>query len=151
MYTPKNPFPIISQNVDLTKHRDMINKNIEKSTSDFNKIFKTIDEQQVKDTFWNLAEGRKEYDPLNWYHVYAILLGRFAGMQALMEEGKISKEMYFLHREWSTYLTTRVGPHHFKIPKSFLQLLTLKKSTTIKNCGTELNLSRQLAIQNIKN
>ena len=62
MYTPKNPFPIISQNVDLTKHRDMINNNIEKITSDYNKIFKTIDDQRVKDVFWNLAEGKKEYD-----------------------------------------------------------------------------------------
>jgi len=143
MSAPSNPFPIIGKNVDLVKHREVINKNIEKITQDYNKLFKGIDEKYAKNNFWRLAKGEKDYNPYNWYDVYAVFLGRFAGFQALLEEDKRSKQIYTLHIQWFDYLSSRIKPHQLKIPNSFL--INLFRNLPVVDYETTLHILKESA------
>ena len=68
---PLSSFPLSREMVNFEAHREMINDFIEKLANAFIKNYEIVSEKRIKDSFWNLAEGKSDFNPYDWYDICA--------------------------------------------------------------------------------
>ena len=132
---PHNPFPVWKEFIDLRSYKDLIDNAIETITSDFNRKYKVILEDKVKDTFWKLATLNKSYNSSHWYDIFAVLIGRLISYEIMLKAGRNVKEPYRIHKEWYEYLSKRIIPHEPNLPVKFLKKLVSNYPVVNFNLG----------------
>lgn len=120
---PINPFPSIKRYVDLNEYVDFINEWIDRLYNEYFKIFRCLDLQKIKDSFWTLVNDQKDYQPYIWYDFFSITLIRTLSFDILHKERRIGHESLQTHQQWFNYLINRVIPHQNFISDQFFRKL----------------------------
>ncbi len=119
----RNPFIIIRKFTDLKKYKNKFDDVIERIVRNFNELFKSIEEDHIKSTFWKLVDEEIEYNPFDWSHIFSTLIVNVYKKNILLEEGKIAEQVYEVLKSWLKYLGDRFRSFILKVPDSFLQEL----------------------------
>jgi len=115
----RNHFEFYRQRIDYHKYQDKINKFINQIVHEFTKAYKGIANYRIPTVFWELVDNKIKFDPGNWYHVFANLMGKLTAIEILFEEKKFARFHKDAHNEWVGYLADLIIPYEPKIPNRF--------------------------------
>ncbi len=104
---------------DYHKYQLEINNYLNKIVHEFTIAYKGITNCRIREVFWDLVDNRINYDPRNWYHVFANLMGKLTVFEILFVEKKINKFHKDARNEWVGYLAKLLIPYEPMIPNKF--------------------------------
>ncbi len=115
----RNHIEFYRKKLNYHKYEAEINDYINKIVHEFTLAYKGIKNYRIRDVFWDLVEKKVNYDPGNWYHVFASLMGKLTVFEILFVEKKIMKFHKDAHNEWVGYLASLLIPYEPTIPNRF--------------------------------
>ncbi|MFW9972604.1 MAG: hypothetical protein ACFFDF_20630 [Candidatus Odinarchaeota archaeon] len=115
----RNHIEFYRKKLDYHKYQFEINKYINKIVHEFTLVYRGITNYRITKVFWDLVDEKIEYDPGNWYHVFASFMGKLTMYEILFVEKKINKFHKDIHNEWAGYLAELLIPHEPMIPDKF--------------------------------
>jgi len=86
----RNPFPIIRNFTDLRSYESQLNQAMEKFFKKIFGKFEILSLNRVFNTFWELVDDTKLFNPLDWYDTFAIFIVTdiFYSKSIRFEEGR---------------------------------------------------------------
>lgn len=120
----RNYIKFYRERLDYHKYQSEINKYINKIVHEFTIHYKGITNFRIPEVFWDLVDDKIEFDPGNWYHVFANFMGKLVVYEILFVKKKINKWHKDVHNEWVGYLANFIIPFEPKIQnKFFIELI----------------------------
>lgn len=120
----RNHIEFYREKLDYHKYQLEINKYINRIVHEFTLVYKGITNYRPREVFWDLVDKKIEYDPGNWYHVFASFMGKLTIFEILFVEKKINKFHKDARSEWVGYLAKLLIPHEPMISnKFFIELI----------------------------
>lgn len=120
----RNYIEFYRKKLDYHKYQHEINRYINQIVHEFTLVYKGITNYRIREVFWDIVDNKIQYDPGNWYHVFANFMGKLTTYEILYEKKKINKVQKDIHNNWAGYLSKLIIPYEPLISnKFFIELI----------------------------
>ncbi|MFX1260232.1 MAG: hypothetical protein ACFFAN_20470 [Promethearchaeota archaeon] len=115
----RNYIEFYRKKLDYHNYESKIDKYINTIVHEFTLHYKGIINYRIREIFWNLVDNKIEFDPGNWYHVFANFMGKLVIYEILFDEKRINRWHKDVHNEWTVYLAKLIIPFEPMIQNQF--------------------------------